>query len=155
MLPTPHAHLIVPRLWLGDREASLDSDFLKREGITTVFNCTKELPFSPLIKRQYRVPVDDNLRKEELDHMHAWAPEIVTKVLREYNQGHTILIHCHAGKQRSAAVMAMTLLAKTRQSADAAMAYIQKRRPVAFSPHANFDRSIRGFESDLAAYRSR
>ena len=151
MLPAPHAHLIVPRLWLGDREASLDANFLKREGITTVFNCTKELPFSPLIKRQYRVPVDDNLRKEELDNMHAWAPEIVTKVLREYNLGNTILIHCHAGKQRSAAVMSMTLLAKTRQTADAAMAYIRQRRPVAFFPQANFDRSIRGFERDLKA----
>jgi len=154
MLPAPHAHLIVPRLWLGDREAALDVDFLKREGITTVFNCTKDFPFSPHIKRQYRVPVDDNLRKEELDNMHAWAPEIVTKVLREYNAGHTILIHCHAGKQRSAAVLAMTLIAKTRQSADAAMAYIQQRRPVAFFPQANFERSIRGFEGDLKKARA-
>ena len=154
MLPAPHAHLIVPRLWLGDREAALDVDFLKREGITTVFNCTKDFPFSPHIKRQYRVPVDDNLRKEELDNMHAWAPEIVTKVLREYNAGHTILIHCHAGKQRSAAVLAMTLIAKTHQSADAAMAYIQQRRPVAFFPQANFERSIRGFEGDLKKARA-
>ena len=154
MLPAPHAHLIVPRLWLGDREASLDANFLKREGITAVFNCTKELPFSPLINRQYRVPVDDNLRKEELDNMHTWAPEIVTKVLQEYNKGSTILVHCHAGEQRSAAVMAMTLLAKTGQSADAAMAYIRQRRPVAFFPQANFDRSIRGFEGDLKAARA-
>jgi hypothetical protein len=154
MLPAPHAHLIVPRLWLGDKEAALDTDFLKREGITTVFNCTKDYPFSPAIKRQYRVPVDDNLRKEELDNMRAWAPEIVTKVLREYGKGNTILVHCHAGKQRSAAVMAMTLLAKTRQSADAAMAYIRQRRPVAFFPEANFDKSIRGFETALNKYRS-
>ena len=153
MLPTPHAHLIVPRLWLGDRDASMDPDFLKREGITTVFNCTKDLPFSPLVKRQYRVPVDDDLRKQELDNLRAWAPEIVTKVLREYNMGNTILIHCFAGKQRSAAVTAMTLVAKTRQTADAAMAYIQQRRPVAFFPQANFDRSIRGFEADLAKAR--
>jgi len=153
MLPAPHAHLIVPRLWLGDKDASMDSEFLKREGITTVFNCTKELPFSPLIPRQYRVPVDDNLRKEELDHMYAWAPEIVTKVLREYGAGHTILVHCHAGKQRSAAVMAMTLLAKTGQTADATMAYLRQRRPVAFFPQANFERSIRGFEADLTRAR--
>jgi len=153
MLPAPHAHLIVPRLWLGDKEAALDTGFLKREGITTVFNCTKDYPFSPTIQRQYRVPVDDNLRKEELDNMRAWAPEIVSKVLREYDAGNTILVHCHAGKQRSAAVMAMTLLAKTRQSADAAMAYIRQRRPVAFFPQANFERSIRGFETDLKAAR--
>ena len=85
--------------------------------------------------------------------MQAWAPEIVSKVLREHNAGNTVLVHCHAGKQRSAAVMAMTLLAKTRQSADSAMAYIRQRRPVAFFPEANFDRSIRGFEADLKRAR--
>jgi len=154
MLPAPHAHLIVPRLWLGDKEASMDAEFLKREGITSVFNCTKDLPFSPTIKRQFRVPVDDNLAAEELANMRRWAPEIVAKVLNEHNHGHTVLVHCFAGKQRSAAVVAMTLVAKTRQTADAAMAYIRQRRPVAFFPAANFDPSIRGFETALNKYRS-
>lgn len=154
MLPAPHAHLIVPRLWLGDKEASMDAEFLKREGITSVFNCTKDLPFSPTIKRQFRVPVDDNLAAEELANMRRWAPEIVAKVLNEHNHGHTVLVHCFAGKQRSAAVVAMTLVAKTRQTADAAMAYIRQRRPVAFFPEANFDKSIRGFETALNKYRS-
>jgi hypothetical protein len=147
MLPAPHAHLIVPRLWLGDKNASMDAEFIKREGITSVFNCTKDLPFSPLIKRQFRVPVDDNLAAEELENMRAWSPEIVAKVLNEHKQGHTVLVHCFAGKQRSAAVVAMSLVAKTRQSADAAMAYIRQRRPVAFFPQANFDSSIHGFET--------
>jgi hypothetical protein len=154
MLPAPHAHLIVPRLWLGDKDASMDAEFLKREGITSVFNCTKDLPFSPTIKRQFRVPVDDNLAAEELANMRRWAPEIVAKVLNEHNHGHTVLVHCFAGKQRSAAVVAMTLVAKTRQTADAAMAYIRQRRPVAFFPEANFDKSIRGFETALNKYRS-
>lgn len=149
MLPAPHAHLIVPRLWLGDKDASMDADFLRREGITSVFNCTKDLPFSPLVKRQFRVPVDDNLAAEELENMRAWSPEIVAKVLHEHKQGHTVLVHCFAGKQRSAAVVAMSLVAKTRQSADAAMAYIRQRRPVAFFPQANFDSSIHGFETML------
>jgi protein-tyrosine phosphatase len=125
----------------------MDAEFIKREGITSVFNCTKDLPFSPLIKRQFRVPVDDNLAAEELENMRAWSPEIVAKVLNEHKQGHTVLVHCFAGKQRSAAVVAMSLVAKTRQSADAAMAYIRQRRPVAFFPQANFDSSIHGFET--------
>jgi len=65
MLPAPHAHLIVPRLWLGDKQAALDADFLKREGITTVFNCTNDYPFSPTIKRQYRLPIHAPSKKEE------------------------------------------------------------------------------------------
>ena len=132
----------------------MDAEFLKREGITSVFNCTKDLPFSPLIKRQFRVPVDDNLQADELENMRKWSPEIVAKVLNEHTQGQTVLVHCFAGKQRSAAVVAMSLVAKTRQSADAAMAYIRQRRPVAFFPQANFEPSIRGFEAMLTSYRA-
>ena len=149
MLPKPHAHLIVPRLYLGDKEASMDPAFLKEKGITTVFNCTKDLPFSPLIKRQYRVPVDDDLQPVELKNMENWSPEIVAKVLREYNQGQTILVHCFAGKQRSAAVMAMTLIAKTGKTFEEVHRYIQSVRPVAFTPQVNFEPSIRRFETML------
>jgi Dual specificity phosphatase, catalytic domain len=141
MLPEPHANLIVPRLWLGDKDASMDPTFLKEKGITTVFNCTKDLPFSPLIKRQYRVPVDDDLQPVELKNMELWSPEIVAKVLHEYNQGQTILVH----KQRSAAVVAMTLIAKTGRTVDQAFEYIRSVRPVAFFPQANFEPSIRAF----------
>jgi len=149
MLPEPHANLIVPRLWLGDKDASMDPTFLKEKGITTVFNCTKDLPFSPLIKRQYRVPVDDDLQPVELKNMELWSPEIVAKVLHEYNQGQTILVHCFAGKQRSAAVVAMTLIAKTGRTVDQTFEYIRSVRPVAFFPQANFEPSIRAFHAML------
>jgi len=77
----------------------MDASFLRDKGITCVFNCTKDLPFSPVVKRQYRVPVDDNLQPAELKNMERWSPEIVAKLLHEYNNGQTILVHCFAGKQ--------------------------------------------------------
>jgi protein-tyrosine phosphatase len=144
-MPEIHAHRIAPRLWLGDRISALDEDFLSDENISTVFNCTKDFPFSPMINRKYRVPVDDNLQPAEINNMERWAPEIVYKVVSEYKQGHTILIHCHAGMQRSAAVMAMTLIALTGKTPDEVMDHIQSIRSVAFQPSANFEKSIRGF----------
>jgi protein-tyrosine phosphatase len=142
------ADLIVPRLWLGNKNASIDSDFLRENNITVVFNCTKTLPFHDSV-RKYRVPVDDNLEPSEIANMEKWAPEIVYKVLREYHAGHSILIHCHAGMQRSAAVMAMVLIALTQKSADEVMAHIRSKRPVAFFHGANFESSIRGFEREF------
>jgi len=141
-----HANLILPRLWLGDKKSSTDPDFLKTAGITTVFNATKDLPFSPLVKRKYRVPVDDNLQPAEIKNMAEWSPEIVYKVVNEYNQGSVILIHCYAGMQRSAAIMAMTLIALSGHPASQVMPYIRSRREVAFFPSANFLQSILGFE---------
>lgn len=141
-----HAHRIAPRLWLGDKVSALDEDFLYDENITAVFNCTKDYPFSSMIDRKYRVPVDDNLRAAEINNMERWAPEIVYKVVSEYKKGNTILIHCHAGMQRSAAVMAMTLIALTGKTPDQVMDHIQSIRSVAFQPSANFEKSIRGFD---------
>jgi dual specificity phosphatase 12 len=141
-----NANLIVPRLWLGNKVAALDSDFIRKNNITVVFNCTKDYPFSPEIPTKYRVPVDDNLAQQELANMARWSPEIIYKLVREYNQGHTILVHCHAGMQRSAAVVAMFLIAMQKLSGSAAIAYIRTRRPIAFFTGVNFRSSIDSFE---------
>ncbi len=146
-----NAHEILPRLWLGNRAASEDNDWLASKGIRTVFNCTKTLPFSPLAIHTYRVPVDDNLQAEEINNMRAWAPEAVLKLIREYKSGEAILVHCHAGMQRSAALVAMMLVAYKRMQPDEAMEFIREKRPIAFFPRANFERAIRGFTDDFAA----
>jgi hypothetical protein len=141
-----HANLILPRLWLGDKKSSTDPDFLRAAGITTVFNATKDLPFSPLVQRKYRVPVDDNLQPAEIKNMAEWSPEIVYKVVNEYKNGSVILIHCYAGMQRSAAIMAMVLIALSGHPASQVIPYIRSRRQVAFFPDVNFLQSILGFE---------
>lgn len=141
-----HAHQIAPRLWLGNKISALDETFLRENRIGAVFNCTKDFPFSPMVPHKYRVPVDDNLEPVEINNMERWAPEIVYKVVSEYKKGTVILIHCHAGVQRSAAVMAMTLIAMTGKTPDEVMAHIRSIRRVAFQPSANFEKSIRGFD---------
>jgi hypothetical protein len=141
-----NADEIIPRLWLGNVRSSVDEQFIHREKIDVVFNCTKDLPFSYSIPVKYRVPVDDNLQEEEIRNMELWSAEITQKLLKEYNQGKTILVHCYAGMQRSAACVAFFLIARNRQHAHDAMNYIQGRRPIAFTPRANFERSIHYFD---------
>ena len=138
--------MILPRLWLGNKHASTDENFIRKNGINVVFNCTKDLPFSPLIPHQYRVPVDDNLQPAEITNMANWAPEIMYKLMAEYKRGGVILVHCFAGMQRSAAVVAMFLITLSGQSASQVMPYIRSRREVAFFPEANFKQSILAFE---------
>ena len=160
-----NADEIIPRLWLGNVRASQDEDFIQRENIDVIFNCTKDLPFlyeerrySSTTKdlpfmfnmpKQYRVPVDDNLQEEEIRNIELWSPEIAHKLLTMYNKGHTILVHCYAGMQRSAACVAILLIALKHIRAEDAMNYIRSRRPVAFQPRANFGRAIAFFERDF------
>jgi rhodanese-related sulfurtransferase len=137
---------ILPRLWLGNVRASTNEQFIHQKNIQVVFNCTKNLPFSSLIATKYRIPVDDNLQEEEIRNMELWSSEIAFKIIAEYNQGKTILVHCMAGMQRSAASVAFMLIAYHKMHAADTIRFIKERRDIAFYPKANFGRSIDTFD---------
>jgi protein-tyrosine phosphatase len=145
-IPNQLANEIIPRLWLGNRNAATNADWLQGHGIEVVFNASKDIPFTDLPLEKYRIPVDDNLEDVEIVNMAKWSPEIVYNVLREYQAGKRILIHCAAGVQRSAAITAMTLVALQGMDADQAIQFIKSRRQIAFYPAVNFYKSIRTFE---------
>jgi hypothetical protein len=70
-------------------------------------------------------------------------------VAKERSDGNRILIHCFAGMQRSAAVTAMFLISQYRCTTDEAIAFIKKRRPIAFYGNVNFYPSIKQFETSF------
>ena len=144
-----NADEIIPRIWLGNVRASTDQDFIRKNNIQVVFNCTKDLPFSPLIPIKYRVPVEDNLHEEEIRNLELWSSEITQKLMMEYRKGHNILVHCMAGMQRSAACVAFLLIAVEGMHGLDAMQFIKQRRQIAFYPNANFGRSIDYFDREF------
>jgi dual specificity phosphatase 12 len=144
------ANEIIPNLFLGDITSSKNRDFFDSVKIGMVVNCSKTIPFlegKNFIK--VRVPVDDNLQDREIDNLAKWGPSIVRKIWDEYRKGTTILVHCHAGMQRSAAVVAMFLMFYQRCTHREAMSRIKKRRPIVFEPGANFYKAILSFENKL------
>jgi len=147
MTDGPDAHEILPGLWLGNRVAALNDRWLKQQDITVVFNCTKDLPFSPIIKKQYRLPVDDNLKAEEIRNMTLWSHEAVYKLLAEYNKNQKVLVHCAAGMQRSATVVGMFLIATKGMTWQQVINYIQGIRPIAFREQPNFKDSLIAFDT--------
>ena len=146
MASIPNAHEILPGLWLGNSKAAKDTKWLAENEVTTVFNATKDIAFSPTIKKQYRIPVDDNLQPDEIRNMTLWSHEIIYKLMQERNEGNVILVHCAAGMQRSAAIVAMYLIATRRMGVEQSMSFIKGIRPIAFRPSANFKESLIAFD---------
>lgn len=142
-----NADEIIPRLWLGNVRASMDEQFIRDKGINVVFNCTKNLGFSPSIPTKYRVPLDDNLEEQEIRNMELWSNEIAFQIMSEYLSGKTILVHCMAGMQRSAASVALFLIAFLKLKGKDAIEYIKSKRPIAFFHNANFGRAIEYFDN--------
>ena len=149
-----HAHEILPGIWLGDALAASDDEWILRNRISVIFNCTKDVPFAakaPCITQRYRLPVDDNLQASEIDNMAAWAAEAVMKAYYAWRAGNRLLIHCYAGRQRSAAIVAMLVILLLKKPMEDAMTFVRQKRPVAFFPAANFARAIQKFETDFLA----
>lgn len=152
--PRDPANEILPGLWLGNRVAALDPVFLREKRIKSVFNCTKDIPFEATVPRRYRVPVDDNLQEEEIRNLELWSFELVYKLAAEIRRtrkdGDAVLVHCAAGMQRSAATVAMYLIATQNLKTEDVIKVVQAKRPIAFRPSANFERAMRGFEDSFA-----
>lgn len=164
-----HSTLIIPRLWLGDCNASMDKDFLKTNNINVVINCTPYLPFYTEVHKDINTDNDDkddedeiktlNIRLSVYDSqlekdiilMEQYLYVILPKLIELYNDNdNNILIHCRAGKQRSAIVVSALLFALTikkniswdnidienidkQELSETIFKYIMKLRPQAFT----------------------
>lgn len=117
---------IISRLWLGDHKSALDIDFLLNNNIDLIINCTPNTKFfyettdlnllnsniATKLKKieTYRIPVNDSLLESDFILMEKYFKIVIPLLLRKYTiEKKNILVHCYAGKQRSAIVVAALL----------------------------------------------
>jgi protein-tyrosine phosphatase len=177
------ANLIIPRdasngsLWLGNYKATLDLKFLLEKNISVIVNCTPDIPyiyevFEPekLVGlsqlETYRIPVQDSLLPHDIylmeQYYHIALPFVLKKLLKDKKN---IIINCHAGRQRSASLLALVLFVlidnnmlphmltlpnksdSTQQLMRNIIKFIIKKRPQAFSfgMRVNFKESLEKF----------
>lgn len=139
---------IIPNLWIGSEGDSRDSSFFKDHNIRLVVNATGSIPFrAPADVETYRIPVDDSPDENEtmLSHFPIVVP-LIDDVLR---YGNGVLVHCRAGMQRSAAVVAAYLMWKRGLTADKAFEFINRKKHETFWPVPTFERALRAWEAAL------
>lgn len=130
---------IIPNLFLGDYKDSitLESDL--------VVNCTPDLPFHGK-KKELRLPVRDNDDDSQQDILFSLLPNIIDAIDEALANNQRVLVHCRAGQQRSAAVVAAYLMSLQRCSAYEAITFIKSKRPLAFFNGVNFHRTLSEYE---------
>ena len=110
-----------------------------------IVNCTKNLDM--LSTDNIRIAVDDNGSQEALDILLTAFPSAVNIIDRKLKNDQTVVVHCLAGRQRSAAVIAAYLMAKCGYTLDDAIGFIKKKKVDAFFPNINFLWSLEQYES--------
>jgi len=140
----PNATEIIPRLWIGDHRI-LKSP--KLDKFDFIVNVTRDLPI--LNTHTYRIPVNDNLEEEELRALYTHLKIILPKIHQYRLQLKQVLIHCYAGKQRSATIVIAYLMKYANMSLDGAIKSIQSKRPIVCTPYVNFKPILEEYQTYL------
>jgi protein-tyrosine phosphatase len=146
---------ILPNLYLGSIEASENFDFIEKNNISVIVNCSKDIvnKFSlNLLKpiedapievqkwlinnsyyiKYYRIPVDDSGKKKDIEDFYKYVKEILHIIIDEYNNGKKILVHCLAGNQRSASFVSAFLMVYKNISLKDSIKFMLEKKPNVF-----------------------
>jgi protein-tyrosine phosphatase len=133
---------ILPGVWLGNEATSQSKDFMIRNNIKLVVNASKNIPSKFLGSIHYiRVPVDDpgipgiltTRQNEDVKIMRECLPIVLSAIHKFQKKRKNILIHCHAGAQRSAIIMAAYLLySGICDEINDSINHVVKKRNIAF-----------------------
>lgn len=134
---------IIPGLYVGNMQSAKNKDFFKSNSIGAVLNMTPEVPHyyndTNGTVEYMRINVNDSLKTDDFNKMFKYFPSGVSFIYKNLNlEGKNVLVHCHAGQQRSAAMVVAYLMFIHRLPLKKAVDAVIKNRPVAFS----FGRSI-------------
>jgi protein-tyrosine phosphatase len=150
--PLTDYNKILNRLYLGNRHAAKDKEFFKTHKIKAVLNCTSDIHnhFKDDHTIEYmRIPVEDNLRESDFNKMTQFLPIMAEFIHKHVDlQKNNILLHCHAGRQRSAAGVVAYLMKHHNMSPKQACKFVLDKRPEAFhfGTSLNFSKSIISFK---------
>ena len=113
-----------------------------------IVNCTPDIPFPFIHNSIIRIPVYDHPSQNKKMHDLIKENQVLETIHSHLWKGQKMLVHCHAGIQRSCAVVACYLVKYHGLKSDEAIEYIKKRRPIAFVNGVNFRETIETIEKE-------
>ena len=120
-------------LYIGDLFAI--SDPLIRRSIGTIISMIKvqQTTMIPRHVIHIEMPIDDSMDQS----LREVAPLAYKHIMNSVKEGRRVLVHCHAGKSRSAAIVIYYLMNRYGKSFEDALAYLKLRRP-GINPNMGF-----------------
>ena len=147
---------IFPGLFVGDLE-SVNKDSISRHEITHIVSICEDMLLKGLDWKELGIPTSHRLHFDVQDRAQVLIFPLfdpvtrwIDKVLQ--NSEHKVLVHCHAGRSRSVALVAAFLIRFWSRithgydpSLDTILALIKQKRPT-INPNAGFRRQLKQYE---------
>ena len=96
---------IIPNLWLGDIRSALDTEFLRRNRIGTIINCTTKHPFTKENVEKIRIELRDRGTEDDFNTMYICLVRFVPELYKMLRSRKRVYVHCYAGCQRSVTII--------------------------------------------------
>jgi protein tyrosine phosphatase len=132
---------VITNLFVGNETAS----YIYGNEFDTIINCTKIVSFPKSCKTCIRLAVDDTPDEAENLYNLIKAKKVLETINNSLANNNTVLVHCHAGMQRSCAVVACYLVKYNNMSINNAIKLIKDKRHIAFLNNVNFIKTIELF----------
>jgi Dual specificity phosphatase, catalytic domain len=139
MLQTSPYNEVIKGLYVGDFFASQQS----WQQFNLIVNCSKQIPMQAQVRnlkdpKCIRVPVDDHPIESMNMYRYMKQYKVLEKMRDVISKGGTVLVHCHAGQQRSCAIVACYLIRYHDLNPNEAVIFLKQKRNVAFLYGVNF-----------------
>ncbi|GAA5965403.1 hypothetical protein JCM3765_004886 [Sporobolomyces pararoseus] len=116
---------VIDGLWIGDYQASQDSDLLAQNQIGCIVSAMRQEYDAPGGVDMHRVAVDDTETTNIAEHFIPTA-NFIDRALKN---GQGVLVHCQAGVSRSTTLVAAYLMSKLGLNVEQAVDKIRSVRP--------------------------
>lgn len=130
---------ILGPIFIGNKDAAKQYS----QYFSTIVNCTPSLPFAEHVRtHKIRIPIDDDPRLANQMYDIIQKTQVLDTIHHCYKNNKKVLVHCHAGMQRSCCIVACYLIKYHDFTPQQAIAFIRTRRAIAFLPEANFNETL-------------
>ena len=150
----PSAHEIIPNLFLGNKGAAENIEYLKTLKITHLLNMGSA---SKRSRKFLVLPSNDELQREgiQLKNSPEWSdmkviecfPECGDWIQKSLDDNGRVLVACWQGASRSAAVVLAFLVRHRNKELEEAMMFVKKIRDI--RPHNEFLQQLIDYEATL------
>lgn len=140
---------VMPGLWLGNIKIAQNLSFFETNDIHCVINCSKDLPFYCNKCENIRISVNDDLKISEINKLYEYFDKAADFINSRLLDNKNILVHCYAGKQRSASIIVVYLMKYCDLSLKNSIIVLKSKREIVFTPTINFRKSLLKYEKKI------
>jgi protein-tyrosine phosphatase len=145
-------NMIIPNLYLGNIIGANNVDFLKKNNIQSIINCTENEPFNEYFNDGsiFRLSINDSRDETNINKFKREIIHAIDFIDNSIEQNQAVYVHCYWGLMRSATVVAGYLIKKYNLTVEESINIIKEQRPRALVSFYNFNDVLKYVENEYS-----